>query len=333
MASSIAYSPKEWEVWVIGEGTCGTTANAASGMYQLDVDGISMPSLNVTQSLSPRSSGGRTLKSKDFFQDNNLRVVEISLSGIFHDDVGHKGLFKNITSEAGENFTVPTGYSPEPLKYGQTSDVAAADFDTFTLVLKSPDPTDNTRNIEMSGCVVTNLTLSSDINSDGGQYKWSATIQTGSPCDFADNTDSGGTAYVNTDLFKLSSVTGVEIYNAANLALNSFTLTIDNPAVFIGNKLDTGGYEIINRGQECSVTVDCQIKYDDDTKGFINDFDTQTQVMATDFMFQMAAASAGGIIIRDGVFTNVAFSEGDVMMLDCSIKALDNGAALLDLDF
>ena len=75
MASNVAFSPKEWEVWVIGENPAGTTGNATSGMYQLDVDSISMPSLNVNQQLDVRSGVGRTLKTKDFYQDNNLRVV------------------------------------------------------------------------------------------------------------------------------------------------------------------------------------------------------------------------------------------------------------------
>lgn len=328
--SNIAFSPKEWEVWIIGESALGTSANATSGMYQLDVDSISMPSLNVTQSLDPRSGGGRTLKAKDFFQDNNLRVVEISLSGIFHDDVAHKALFENITSEAGEDFTVPSGYSPEALRYGETE--TAADFDTFTLVLKCPSQT-NGRNIEMAGCVVTNLTLSADMGTEGGQYKWSATIQTGAACDFNDQTDSGGTNYVNTDLFKLSSTTGVELYNIADVTLNSFSLTIDNPVVFAGTNISGVGYETINRGQKISVNLDCQVKYDDNTCTLINAFDTQTAVFGTDFMFNLAASNAGGIKINDGVFTNVAMSEGDIMMLDVSIEAVDNGAALLALDF
>ena len=94
MASNIAFSPKEWEVWMLGESTLGTAVTHASNMYQLDVDGISMPSLNVNQSLDLRSGTGRTLKAKDFYQDNNLRVVEVSLSGRFHDDVVHKALFE-----------------------------------------------------------------------------------------------------------------------------------------------------------------------------------------------------------------------------------------------
>ena len=44
MASNIAFSPKEWEVWVLGESALGTPVTHASNMYQLDDDSISMPS-------------------------------------------------------------------------------------------------------------------------------------------------------------------------------------------------------------------------------------------------------------------------------------------------
>ena len=71
MASSRGFSPKEWEVWLLGEDDLGTAVTAGSGMFQLDVDSISMPSLNVNQSLDVRTGAGRTLKKADFYQDNN----------------------------------------------------------------------------------------------------------------------------------------------------------------------------------------------------------------------------------------------------------------------
>ena len=329
MASNIAFSPKEWEVWILGESTLGTAVTASSGMYQLDVDSISMPSLNVNQSLDLRSGTGRTLKAKDFFQDNNLRVVEVSLSGRFHDDVAHKALIENITSEAGEDFTVPTGYTPEALQYGESE--TAGDFDTITLVLKAPSQS-NGKNIELPGCVVTNFTWSADMNTDGGQYKWSATFQTGCAIDLAETTAASGTSYLNTDFFKLSSATATEVLNT-DATLNSFSLTIDNPAIFSGARLGAAGYDVINRGSECSVTLDCQVKYDANTDELINVFDTQTAAFTTDYPFKLTASSAGGVQINNAIITNIALSEGDLMMLDVSIKSVDDGTdALLTLD-
>ena len=50
--------------------------------------------------------------------------------------------------------------------------------------------------------------------------------------------------------------------------------------------------------------------------------------------FLITASNAGGIEIDNAVFTNVSLSEGDMMMLDVSIKSVDDGSdALVSLDF
>ena len=64
-----AFSPKEFQCFVISDATnAGTSGIHATNMSQLDVDSISMPSLNVTQSLDVRNGVGNTLKDEDFFK-------------------------------------------------------------------------------------------------------------------------------------------------------------------------------------------------------------------------------------------------------------------------
>ena len=91
-----AFSPKEWKVAVVSDATNAGATGIGSTMYQLDVDSISMPSLNPNQALDVRSGAGRTLKDEDVFQDGVLRTVEIGLSGTLHNDAGHKLLLQNI---------------------------------------------------------------------------------------------------------------------------------------------------------------------------------------------------------------------------------------------
>ena len=71
--SGVAFSPKEFSVFIKEETAAGTSAIGTS-MYQLDVDSVGFPSLNATQVLDVRS-GGRFLKDADFFQDNTMRVT------------------------------------------------------------------------------------------------------------------------------------------------------------------------------------------------------------------------------------------------------------------
>ena len=109
----------------------------------------------------------------------------------------------------------------------------------------------------------------------------------------------------------------------------SFSLSIDHPAVFSGAK--SSGYEVVSRGAECAVTVDTQVKYDTNTKSFLSAFDGQSAYTAGN-MFEIVNNNAYGVNIENGVLTNVAYAEGDILMLDCSIKAVDAGATVLTFD-
>ena len=73
--SGVAFSPKEFSVWVRGETAAGTSAIGTS-MYQVDVDSVGFPTLNATQVLDVRS-GGRFLKDEDFFQDNVMNYYHV----------------------------------------------------------------------------------------------------------------------------------------------------------------------------------------------------------------------------------------------------------------
>ena len=321
-----AFSPKEFTCWIKAETTAGTSVLATSGMFQLDIDSVGYPSLNVTQALDVRSGRGRTFKNEDFFQDNKMRVVELSLSGTMHNDIAHKLLLKNICNYDGaSDIPVPTGGSVSSQLYGAS---VANDTSSLTVVISASETT-NQKTLELPGMVVTNFALSADNGTEGGRYKFSATLQSGKVPDLADTNVAGSTKYGNTDTAFLSSSSGHKAFNV-DVVMSSFTCTIDNPAVFTG--ATSTGYNLVSRGAETAVTADTQVKWDGNTKGFPNSFDTQTASRDGN-MFVIVNNDAFGIDIQNGVFTDVAFSEGDIMMLDCSIKSVDDGAdALVTFD-
>ena len=323
------FSPKEFKCFVISDATnAGASGIHSSNMQQLDVDSVSYPSLNVNQVLDVRSGVGHTLKDEDFFQDNKMRVVELSLSGTLHDDAGHRLLLANICGAAqadDTNQTIASGHKIVAQKYGAAVTNNAS---SLTIVIQ-PSDVSNQTGLEFPGCVVTNFTISADAGTEGGRYKWSATLQSGKTPDLASTAAAGSTAYANTTGTTLASASGVKVF-ALDAVLNSFTTTIDYPAVFTG--VTSTGYEVVSKGAECSVTHDCQIKYDGNTKGLVNSFDTQTAALAEN-MFIITNNGKFGIDTANGVLTNVAYSEGDIMMLDVSIKAVDDGTdALLEVD-
>ena len=322
-----AFSPKEWKVGIVSDATNAGATGIGSTMYQLDVDSIGFPSLNATQKLDVRSGVSRTFKDEDFFQDSILRTVEISLSGTLHNDAGHKLLLQNICNDASGDIAVASGFTGASQKYGATLD-STAQLLPLTLVMQ-PSDVSNQQGLEFFGCVVTAFSITAEGSADGGQYKWSATLQTGKKPDLASTASPTISAYANTDIPLLSSSSGHKVFNV-DVILSSFTASIESPAVFTGVASD--GYEVVSRGAEIAVSVETQVKYDGNTKGFVNSFDTQSAALSGN-MFVITNNNAFGIDVQNGVFTNVALSEGDLMMLDCAIKSVDDGSdALITFD-
>ena len=320
-----AFSPKEWKVGIVTDATNAGATGIGTTMNQLDVDSIGFPTLNVNQKLDVRSGASRTFKDEDFFQDNALRAVEISLSGTLHVDAGHKLLVQNICNDVSGNVAVASGFTGASQKYGAAVTNAAS---SLTLVMQ-PSDTTNQQGLEFFGCVVTSFSITAEAGTDGGQYKWSATLMTGKKPDLASTVSPTITAYANTTIPKLSGSSAHKVFNT-DIIMSSFTTAIESPAVFTGVASD--GFEVVSRGSEIAVTANAQVKYDGNTKGFINSFDTQTAALSGNMLVIVNDANFG-VNIQNGVFTDVALSEGDLMMLDCSIKSVDDGTdALVEFD-
>jgi len=335
------FSPRDFKVWVIEETTTGNTAHAStinapaitSNMYQLDVDSVGFPSLNVNQVMNVRSQTGRILHANDFFQDNDMRSTELSLSGTFHKDGGHVMLMQSVT---GNNLTpnsvadpnIASGATSKSGKYG-----ASEEEKTFTLVIAPPDLNDG-RNLVMRGCLCTNFVLSADMGTDGGQYKFSATISSGRVPIMNNAQTAAGNAYDANHIDMAGiDVSAVKIASVTAPVLSAFSLTIDSPAVYTG-VAEGFGYACFGRGEEIAVTTSATLKYDADTRDIITNFDTQTTHDAADaFIIPQVTTGKCDITVTSGIITNAALNEGDIMMLDVEHKGVDIGSGnVLALD-
>jgi hypothetical protein len=335
MADAV-FSPRDFKAWVIEETDTGNNAGAldapaiTSGLLQLDVDSVSFPSISPNQNLNVRSSVGRVLHSNDFYQDNVLRATEVSLSGTYHNDTGHILLMQSVCgvnlNAAVADVAIPTASTTISGEYGAGTE----DNKTFTLVLAPPDTTDG-YNIVLVGCLCTNFTISADSGSDGGLYKWSATISTGCKPITNNTATEAGTVYSSAPISIATLTAATTIYSIPSTILSSFSVTIDSPAVYTG--VAATGYAAFGRGEELAVTCAAQVKYDSVTRPLLNDFNTQSAHDAADF-FTMTQASATNcsIAIGAGVLTNAALSEGDVMMIDVEGKAVNVGNNIISFD-
>ena len=321
--ANAAFSPKDFKAWIIKEATPGTKPTITSGLHQLDVDSVAFPSLNVNQVLDVRTQAGRILDKGDFFQDNLYKTTEVSLSGTFHNDAGHRQLMQSVTGNtlATSAADVNLGYAATGIsgKYG----VAQADA-TFTLVLASPDTADG-YNILMTGCMCTNFVITADMGTDGGVYKWSATISSGFKPTLENAEIEAGTAYTGA-LISIDGLSVKSVYSITTAVLSSFSIAIDAPAVYAGTA--STGYAAFGRGAELAVTSAAQIKYDSATRGLVQDFAEQGVTVDTAGAFTMTQSSATDCSIQmaTGVLTNVSLVEGDIMMMDVELKGVSNGS-------
>tara|TARA_Y100000310_G_C20513346_1_gene729956 strand:- start:43 stop:1047 length:1005 start_codon:yes stop_codon:yes gene_type:complete len=330
--ANAAFSPKDFKAWVIEEATTGTIPTITSGLLQLDVDSVAMPSLNPNQNLTPRTSVGRVLHSNDFFQDNEMRVTEVSLSGTYHNDTGHILLMQSACGVAlastVADVTIPTASTTVSGKYGVTEGDK-----TFTLVLAPPDTTDG-YNIVMPGCLCTNFSLSADTGTDGGLYKWSATISSGQNPSTDNTATEAGTAYVISGAsapISIATCTGATTVNSVTGVLGGFSVTIDSPAVYMG--FSATGHAAYARAPELSITATTSVKYDSVTRVILDNFNTQSAHDAAGMLtLTQATAHNCSISMPSGVLTNVALAEGDIMMLDVDIKAVNVGGNILAFD-
>ena len=334
MADAV-FSPRDFKAWVIEETKTGNNGGAldspaiTGSLFQLDVDSVAFPSLSPNQVTAVRSRTGRILNINDFFQDNEMRAIEVSLSGTFHKDVGTTMLMQSVTGTALGNAvadvnltSTATGVSG---KYGATESDK-----TFTLVLASPDTTDG-YNIVMVGCLCTSFSINADMGTDGGLYKFEATISSGQN-PIANNTATpAGTAY-GAGLISITSATVADIYVGAIQApvITSFGVTIESPAVYTG--FSTTGYNAFARGAEFTVNANATVKYDSTTRNLYHNLNTQTGATNANFFAVPQASNNCGISMPEGILTDVTFNEGDAMMLDVSMQGVADDHNVIAFD-
>ena len=331
--NTAAFSPKQFQVLIAEQDAFGTIEGAGDNAYHaLDVDSVGMPSLNPTQVLEPRT-GARALQKEDFFQDVKASVKEISVSGTAT-TAALDMLLENIMGEAeGSASGVYTFASNAGFQSVGKTDTSQAGT-LLSVILSSPL---SASDLAFKDCVVTNLTLSGDTGTEGGRVKFSATFQTGTLAeDLSDASISADTDFSAAENYFMSSWSDVayrKIYGVDDLVMSSFSLTLDNPATFSG--LVSTGYEVISRAGEFSATLDVTAKYDANTEPLIASFNNQTQDGSTAAQATILnndgslTDGAFGISMLKTVLTNVAFNEGDVMMLDVSVKAVGDASNAL----
>lgn len=321
------FSPKQFQLAFAAEkdGIGGGESTDADYKF-INIDSIEMPSLNPNQVLDVRHGAGRTLKAVDMFLSNKLTVKEINFSGVA-DNTTLPMLISNITGVADasgdQTFTIAYNYAGIDLSYG---DSVSDNTKTFAVHLTTPEGNEQ---MYFKGCVLTSLTISADIADESGRFKVSGTFKTGCVPVLNDtDIDPTGTTHFNSNYSMVdygdSNTSGAEtvIAGIADPVLKSFSLTIENDAVFSGYDAN-GNFQQIHRAiPEASVTFDAVVKYDADTDQLMRTFETQSTSTIANTLTAQDTTPALDISLPTCIITDVSFSEEDAMFLSVSHKAV-----------
>ena len=213
-------------------------------------------------------------------------------------------------------------HSPNSGLYGTTTTANT----TFSTYILSQDQDDG-NNIVLEGCLCTNFSISAEMGTDGGKYTYSATVQTGRVAHFNNTSTPAGTAYSGSPITMAGLTPGSISVYSLNPVLSSFGVTIDSPAVFTG--VDSNGYKAFGRAAETAVTATTTVKLDSVTRDLPQTFNVQASGTADDagcLTLTQGTATNFSISMPSGVLTNVAYNEGDAMMLDVEFKAVNIGS-------
>ena len=332
--SSVAFSPKEFRVAIQAQTALGTLLT--NGMQELNVDSITHGTLGGINNYDLKSGGGRILQDEHYFHQNSDYISEISISGIWSDEFAP--LLDNITGDAAEVWQVASNYTPS-VNIKTSNALTPASSELLTLAIMPPKngattPSD-TDGIVYHDCVVTAFTWSGDMGTDGGLLKYSATLKTYSPVSL--NVDASGYTIAAYELSASQTATMGDwqtpakrvICGQADVMVNSFSLNLENDAVFLGRGA-SGVCEVVSRGAEFSVTADINVKYDDESADLLNQFqaaDSSLTAGATQLTnaTNPADGASWGFQLPQSVFTSVALSEGDIMNIDASVKMVGFG--------
>ena len=320
-----AYSPKQFSFLIAMQDDWGTINPDSSGSpdnpwLAVDVDSVGSPSLNLNQVLEPRN-GSRILQATDFFQDKLNKVIEVSVSGTATTEILDI-LLGNITQGDTVPYLITSAGAVQNLT-NATEDQTANQI--LSIAYKSPA---SGHAIGLKDCFCTSISFNGDAGTEGGRIKFSATFKTGSlpvmnQADIAIDTAINQNNYFMRDWDADDRI----IAGHSNVLVNSFTLNVENDVVFAG--LTSTGFESASRVGEVSATADFNVKYDDNTDVMLENMHDQATgssegatLMATDdtpsdgeFEFKFAGS----------VITSATLSEGDMMALDVSVKAVGSG--------
>ena len=328
-----AINPKEFGVFIAEETTVGTFAT--SGFQGVEVESISMPTFNDLRVMEQRSgSDGRVVNSDDLLQHEPGAVHEIAISGVLTHQNATILLENALGKEVATNFiTLASGYEHTDFAFGAGSSGA---HNTISVLIQGHSSVASTYKIP--GVVISSLVLSANSQENGGRFNFEMTGQTrctvsSSP---AARVSSGLTDY-STGYVYMGEFTEDKVVMDEEVILDQFSLNIENPIQFLGNKL-SGGFDgnpekYVRGVPNLNITANCVVKFDANTNDFFN-LSRNLTVASSNGLFlannsTFASSDDFAINIPKAIIEEVSYDEGDYLKLSTTLKMVDGGSGNL----
>ena len=262
--NTAAFSPKEWTVSVAAETTVGTSI--AANFKAMEVESFSFPTINdAVREVAPRTgTTSRIVNSGDLVYIEAGGVHEVSISGFLNKTI-FPILADNACGEAKSSHIITIDYDHQPVHFLAGAS-GSGGHNTLSFCFEAPAGAGNDTYV-LTGCMITSFTISAD-SSEDGRFKFDLTAQTRYPFTTTAVAQSVNTvaAFVETYLY-LGDFSIKRVFNA-EIILDSFGLTIENPVAFLGNSTNTGIPNAFQRSiPEFKATANCVVKYDAATDG------------------------------------------------------------------
>jgi hypothetical protein len=230
MADAI-YAPSQFRLAIAEEVAFGTPITAQGSFYELDIISPTQPDMasGVIEDSRKRSDGKRVMSHTDTYRSTVGGSYVIPFECIVTSANADLLLYGVMQDLVGEEATTP--YQKElVIDNGTTGPDFSTNAGKYFTVLGA-----DAENWSATSCVLKNVTFSSSPGTNGGRLTASGEFMTGFDIDISSVTAtpaswvSPGVAYFPFQIYTACTVA------AANLVPYSFSLTMDNGAVRVGN--------------------------------------------------------------------------------------------------
>jgi hypothetical protein len=280
MADAI-YAPSQFRLAIAEESAFGTPITAQGSFYELDIISPTQPDMasGVVEDTRKRADGKLVMSPKDTYRSTVGGLYVIPFECIVTDNTADLLLY-GVAQDLGSE----TGTTPYQkifvLDDGTVSPDFSANAGKFFTVLGS-----DAENWSATSCVLRNVTFSASPGSNGGRLTASGEFVTGFDIDISSVTAtpaswvSPSTDYYPFQLYANASVAG------ADLVPYSFSLTISNGCVRVGNK--------------AGVATNYRLPQFEVTAEFVAKLDAITDDMIDTYRLNPAQGSAEVAVIMD----------------------------------